>query len=172
MKNFLNLYEAGVSVDQSQIKEVKFILSPYSSHCENVVKAQIASAKVHWIKKLASEAEHELILPERLSNKEQNALSGTVYLFSKWAYLVEKGYYGFSLERAPWSWIQKIDKFIEETVSLVKEIKIRQIKIKFGGVKIYLGWPEAICIDPAIQLQINEKRGALERELVDSALIY
>lgn len=48
----------------------------------------------------------------------------TIYLFQKWAYKVEKKYYGFDLNEAPFIWSQIIDEFLEQVEKYCPDFKI------------------------------------------------
>ena len=60
-------------------------------------------------------------------------------LFSKWAYRVGKGWYGFSLGRIPPVWTDILDDFLSWLESQCPDFEIHQVKIKGRGLRIYLG---------------------------------
>jgi hypothetical protein len=60
-------------------------------------------------------------------------------LFSKWAYRVGKGWYGFNLGHIPPVWTEMLDEFLSWLEIQRPDFEIHQIKIKSGGVRIYLG---------------------------------
>src|SRR5579859_6420475 len=60
-------------------------------------------------------------------------------LFLKWAYRVKEDWYGFSLgETVPSSWVIAIELFLRFMKQEVPDFKILQIKLKFGGLRMYL----------------------------------
>lgn len=65
--------------------------------------------------------------------------SPDLYLFMKWAYRVEEGWYGFALsDDVPMVWAQIIDDFLSELQVAAPNFKIQQIKLKFGGLRFYV----------------------------------
>jgi len=98
------------------MSEISFdnIVSPYSKRLE----------KIDW-------DEHK--------NKPPGDCSPDLYLFMKWAYRVEKGWYGFALgNTVPMTWAIVIDQFLRELERVAPNFKIHQIKLKFGGVRFYV----------------------------------
>jgi len=102
-------------------------------------------------------------------NTELDAVSPDLYLFMKWAYRVEKGWYGFALADAPLVWAMIIDKYLQRLEQEAPDFKIHQIKLKFGGLRFYV----------ALNLKDNLKAEALQVEiehleelLQDEKLIY
>lgn len=62
-----------------------------------------------------------------------------LYLFMKWAYRVEKGWYGFALgDTVPMVWARIIEEFLVELEKEAPNFKIHQIKLKFGGLRFYV----------------------------------
>jgi len=70
--------------------------------------------------------------------KNDCGFSSDIILFQKWAYRVEKGWYGFALSDAPNSWAIIIDEFLAELEKSMPKFKIHQIKLKFGGLRFYV----------------------------------
>jgi len=68
----------------------------------------------------------------------ENNFNPNVYLFQKWAYRIPRGWYGFSLDGAPFVWAQIIDDFLEELEKDFPNFEIQQIKLKFGGLRCYV----------------------------------
>ena len=64
-----------------------------------------------------------------------NVLSPDLFLFSRWAYRIEKGWYGFALGNVPFSWAMIINSFLLELEIVAPNFKIHQIKLKFGGLR-------------------------------------
>ena len=61
-----------------------------------------------------------------------------VTLFSKWAYRVGKGWYGFSLGDVPRVWTDVLDEFLCWLESQCPDFEIQQIKMKIGSVRVYV----------------------------------
>jgi hypothetical protein len=62
-----------------------------------------------------------------------------VSLFSKWAYRVGKGWYGFSLGDVPRVWTDVLDEFLSWLELQCPDFEIHQVKIKGRGLRLYLG---------------------------------
>lgn len=62
-----------------------------------------------------------------------------VVLFSKWAYRVGKGWYGFSLGHVPPVWTKMLDDFLSWLETQCPDFEIHQVKIKFRGLRFYVG---------------------------------
>lgn len=101
--------------------------------------------------------------------KSTDTHSADLRLFMKWAYKVEKGWYGFALGEIPTTWTMVIDKFLEELDKVAPNFKIHQIKLKFGGLRFYV---ELNVDDAALVTAINDQIGQLEQRLCNDALIY
>lgn len=95
-----------------------------------------------------------------------------LYLFMKWAYKVEKGWYGFSLENAPMVWAIIIDEFLTELDRIAPNFKIHQIKLKFGGLRFYVDLNLDEVGDADLIKAIHDQIGELETCLFNEALIY
>lgn len=91
---------------------------------------------------------------------------------NKWKRYYGKGWYGFSMQGAPASWYCIIDKFLNQLNEIDPKFEIHQIKIKFGGMRIYLGFSEIINKDNSILSYINQQISILEHELFHENLIY
>ena len=71
--------------------------------------------------------------------KQKSNFHADVILFQNWAYRVEKGWYGFALgEFVPYVWTNILDEFFNYVEIKCPDFKIHQVKIKFGGIRIYL----------------------------------
>lgn len=96
-------------------------------------------------------------------------------LLTKWEAFIPKGWYGFSLgEPCPHNWYKIIDDFLEYLKELVKSkriqrLEIHQIKMKFGGLRFYIGY---ICEDDELREHIELQIEKLENQLFDKKLIY
>ncbi len=102
-------------------------------------------------------------------NKPMSDGSSDLYLFMKWAYRVEKGWYGFAVGNVPMPWVLIIDKFLRELEVEAPDFKIHQIKLKFGGLRFYvdLGLNDALKVE-AIQHEIAK----LQKLLYNEHLVY
>jgi len=88
---------------------------------------------------------------------DNDVIHPDLYLFMKWAYRVEKGWYGFSLGKSvPSSWALAIDEFLTELETEVP-FNIHQIKLKFGGLRFYVD----------LKLHACEKRTEIENTIED-----
>jgi hypothetical protein len=88
-----------------------------------------------------------------------------LYLFMKWAYRVEKGWYGFALGNVPMVWAMLIDEFLTELEKEAPDFKIHQIKLKFGGLRFYvdLGLKDNVKAE-AIHHEIDKLTSLLHNE--------
>jgi hypothetical protein len=59
-------------------------------------------------------------------------------MFSKWAYRVGKGWYGFSLGDVPRVWTDLLDEFLCWLEIQCPDFEIQQIKMKIGSVRVYV----------------------------------
>lgn len=85
-------------------------------------------------------------------------------LKSKWKAYIEPQYYGFSFgSPTPLVWLSVIDEFLDHVVEQCPNMRILQIKIKFGGLRCYI-----INVVPDIEEEIRQ----LEKVLFDKKLIY
>lgn len=92
-----------------------------------------------------------------------------IYLFMKWAYRVEKGWYGFALNNAPMIWALIIQNFLEELEKEAPDFKIHQIKLKFGRLCFYVD----LNIEDKDKIeQIKKEIGKLESLLYSADLVY
>lgn len=97
-------------------------------------------------------------------NVEFPRLSERDKIAEKWKSYVVEGYYGFEVESFCWSWIKAIDLFLEEVRRLDEEFFIYQIKVKFGGARIYIGSCKIENLQDSIDL--------MEGVLFDEKFIY
>jgi len=85
-----------------------------------------------------------------------------VTLFSKWAYRVGKGWYGFSLGDVPRVWTDVLDEFLSWLETQRPDFEIHQVKIKGRGVRIYLGTKTHLFIpDEEIRSEITQLQNLL-----------
>jgi hypothetical protein len=61
-----------------------------------------------------------------------------VRLFSKWAYRVGKGWYGFNLGHIPPVWTDMLDEFLCWLEIQCPDFEIQQIKMKLGSIRVYV----------------------------------
>lgn len=123
----------------------------------------------------------EIVSPyqERLGNtkykirrcqKCEMSVHPDLQLFMKWAYRVEKGWYGFALgNNVPYVWTQIIDSFLTELEKVAPKFQIHQIKLKFGGLRFYV----KLNVKGQKKIKsIHEEISKLEALLHSDKLIY
>ena len=85
-----------------------------------------------------------------------------ILMFSKWTYRVGKGWYGFSLGDVPRIWTDVLDEFLCWLETQCPDFEIHQIKMKLGGVRIYLGTKTDFVIpDEKIRSEISQLQNLL-----------
>jgi hypothetical protein len=85
-----------------------------------------------------------------------------ILLFYKWAYRVGKGWYGFALGNVPRVWTDVLDEFLCWLETQRQDFEIHQIKMKLGGVRIYLGTKTDFVIpDETIRSEISQLQNLL-----------
>ena len=83
-------------------------------------------------------------------------------LFQKWAYRVGRGWYGFDLGHVPPVWLDMINDFLCWLELECPDFEIHQVKIKAGGLRLYVGTKTKLMIpDERIRAEIS----ALDRLL-------
>ena len=83
-------------------------------------------------------------------------------LFSKWAYRVGKGWYGFDLGDVPRVWTDVLDGFLCWLEIQCPDFEIHQVKIKLGGLRFYVGTKTDFVIpDEKIRSQISQLQSLL-----------
>ena len=92
-----------------------------------------------------------------------------IRLFMKWAYRVEKGWYGFSMGDVPYYWGDIISQFLSWVETQCPDFKIHQIKLKFGGLRFYI---DTATKDEVINKKVDAEISALENHLCHANLIY
>jgi hypothetical protein len=108
-------------------------------------------------KKRLAQAQQEL--KKRMAKPGTRSASyiSDVTLFSKWAYRVGKGWYGFALGNVPRVWTDVLDEFLSWLETQCPDFEIHQIKIKLGFVRIYLGTKTDFVIpDEKIRSEISQ----------------
>lgn len=99
-------------------------------------------------------ASRELKKDKRLGS--QCLHSPDVLLFSKWAYRVGKGWYGFDLGDVPRVWGDVLDDFLSWLETQCPDFEIHQVKIKFGKLRVYIGTKTRLFIrDEKIRSEIS-----------------
>ena len=85
-------------------------------------------------------------------------------LLEKWQCYTAKGHYGISLGNpTPKIWFKTLNSFLKQVKKHNPLFEIQQIKIKFGGIRIYLA---------NINKETQESIQLLEAKLHDDHLIY
>ena len=87
-------------------------------------------------------------------------------LKQKWCIYVEENWYGFSLEAVPLNWLAAINDMLDYVQEVCPGFKIKQIKLKFGGLRIYLGFPPGLSVELPQQIQL------FAAHFFDKKLIY
>lgn len=121
----------------------------------------------------------ELILPEGHENvyrlirefpeQEKHYFSDPTltdsYLFDKYRKHIPKGWYGFNIGTPiiP-AWCEIIDKILAICIANDPDFEIHQIKLKYGGIRFYVG--------SEVIEDINEVASLIDSTLYDKALIY
>jgi hypothetical protein len=90
-------------------------------------------------KERLAQAQQELKKRMATARIRSDSYISDVMLFSKWAYRVGKGWYGFSLGDVPRVWTDVLDEFLCWLETQCPDFEIHQVKIKGRGLRIYLG---------------------------------
>ena len=69
-----------------------------------------------------------------------------VTLFSKWAYRVGKGWYGFALGNVPRVWTDVLDEFLCWLETECPDFEIHQVKMKARHLCFYVGTKSELVI--------------------------
>ena len=124
-------------------------------------KLEIVDELREKYKKRLARAQQELKEDEKRMRGQCSYVSD-LWLFSKWAYRVGKGWYGFSLGDVPLVWTKMLDDFLTWLEIQCPDFEIHQIKMKLGGVRIYLGTTTDLMIpDEKIRSQIYQLQNLL-----------
>lgn len=91
---------------------------------------------------------------------------------SKWTDHVSEGWYGIAIGECPISWYNVINEFLEQIDKVDHKFEIHQIKLKFGGIRIYLSFSDEINQNYGITAHINQQISILEHELFHESLIF
>lgn len=134
------------------LKEVKEILDKYSLSVEipDEYKSVYQYRDAHPNK-----------VEEEFSHPEIN----DGYLFNKYKNNIPHGWYGFAIGNpTPRNWFVVIDEIVKLLIKKEPEIGIHQIKMKYGGIRFYVGSSEIE--------DINEIEDLIEETLYNEKLIY
>lgn len=83
---------------------------------------------------------------------------------AKWKPYNAEHYYGVDYaDEVPEAWLDDIDSILEECKKETPDFKIFQLKIKFGGLRLYL---------QDVSEDMRTKVSKLEQKLYDKNLIY
>lgn len=61
-------------------------------------------------------------------------------LKDKWAARIEPNWYGFEINNVPPNWLDAIDEALDYVQSVRADFTIKQVKLKFGGIRMYLNF--------------------------------
>jgi hypothetical protein len=113
-------------------------------------KERLARVQQDWKKE---QAEH--------GKRSDNYISD-ITMFSKWAYRVGKGWYGFNLGHIPPVWTKMLDEFLCWLEIQCPDFEIHQIKMKLGSLRIYVGTKTDFVIpDEKIRSEISQLQNLL-----------
>lgn len=92
-------------------------------------------------------------------------------LEQKWSHKVAPNWYGFAVEGIPDDWAVKIDDYLTWLEKVRPQFEIHQIKVKFGGLRVYVDLKLEELIDDSI-LKEERIRSKVVDELWDRKLMY
>lgn len=93
-----------------------------------------------------------------------------LWLFSKFAYRIPQGWYGFALgKHVPFVWAQVIEDYLHYLGTKCPKYEIHQIKLKFGGLRFYV---ELNAPNKATREEIHKEIAELEEWLQHEKLVY
>jgi hypothetical protein len=104
-------------------------------------------------KKRLARAQQELKEDKKRMRRRCSYISDLL-LFSKWAYRVGKGWYGFNLGHIPPIWTEVLDEFLSWLETQCPDFEIQQIKTKFGPLRIYI---DTHCADKAVNERVRSE---------------
>lgn len=84
-------------------------------------------------------------------------------LFERWLPYIQEGYYGFDMGGCPISWYFAIEEALCVILDKCPQMRILQIKLKFGGLRMYI---------EADDWEIQEAIDELEKVCYDDSLVY
>ena len=94
----------------------------------------------------------------------------TELLVNKWSHKIAHNWYGFDIAGVPDDWVIQIDEFLTWLEEVYPQFQIRQIKVKFGGLRIYLDLSRD-GMTSFLYKEIDAKINKLE-ELYSKDLVY
>ena len=102
----------------------------------------------HIVAQLAEKYRLQLERAQRNNKvtKYRSRYSSDLILFSKWAYRVGKGWYGFDLGCIPPVWTNMLHDFFVWLETVCPDFEIHQVKMKGCGMRIYLGTKKDLFI--------------------------
>lgn len=98
--------------------------------------------------------------------------SGGDWLQKKWESHIGEEWYGFELSSCPQSWILAIDEILEYIKEIEPQFIIEQIKIKYGGLRMYIGLDKEQENDHNTWTTIQKIANCAEDRLYDKRLVY
>jgi hypothetical protein len=126
------------------------------------------TSKSGIVKKLKEKHKKRLACAEQELNEDRKRMRrqcsyiSDLLLFWKWAHRVGKGWYGFNLGHIPPIWTDMLDEFLCWLEIQCPDFEIHQIKMKLGGVRIYLGTKTDFVIrDKKIRSEISQLENLL-----------
>jgi len=112
-------------------------------------------------KKRLARAQQDLKADEKRMRGQCSYVSDLL-LFWKWAYRVGKGWYGFNLGHIPPVWTEMLDEFLCWLEIQRPDFEIHQIKMKFGGLRFYVGTKtDWVIPDEKIRSEISKMQKLL-----------
>ncbi|HZM01617.1 MAG TPA: hypothetical protein VFC44_01220 [Candidatus Saccharimonadales bacterium] len=112
----------------------------------------VEELKVKYKERLAR-AQQELKEDKKAARRQCSYISDLL-LFSKWAYRVGKGWYGFNLGHIPPVWTDMLNEFLSWLETQCPDFEIQQVKTKFGPLRIYI---ETHCNDKAVNERVHSE---------------
>jgi len=114
-------------------------------HRRKIQGKNMKTKKSGIVEELKEKHKERLALAQ-IELKKQMATPGTgsdryisdILMFSKWAYRVGKGWYGFNLGDVPRVWTDVLDEFLCWLEIQCPDFEIQQIKMKIGSVRVYV----------------------------------
>ena len=109
--------------------------------------------------------EYEKKFPNVVNDEFKHEYINDNYLINKYKKNIDKGHYGFDIGTpTPRNWFIVIDKVIETLINYDPNLKIQQIKMKFGGIRFYV---TSEIIEDILEIEI-----LISKTLFSEKLIY
>lgn len=145
-------------------------------HRRKIQGKNMKTKKSGIVEELKEKHKERLALAQ-IELKKQMATPGTgsdryisdILMFSKWAYRVGKGWYGFNLGDVPRVWTDMLDDFLSWLETQCPNFEIHQIKMKMGGLRFYI---ETNSKNRVVNKMVRAEISALESLLRHKNLIY